>query len=393
MQHIGLVAVLALLASAVVGPAAEPSCPRGLTMWETIGAVEENGQWSVRVLRVDGELALFRSMTLRLGDAGLSGREARWFVAPEALEVVGLAVVTLQLVGDELVSLCRELDAMGLGTMRELARPRCYIENGKKTLTLVEYSVSLARGGLYLPGTSGLDENADCEPAPPKGALPHMKVVLESKDPAAPLSEKTEEILLRLDHPYLPADTGMTAIPAARQVLATLRERGEDEVPANLPSELLLMAAVGPRNLVEATALEHMMTGRPQEQEVALKVLGDRPAPNTAHALRMRLRNAVAGNEDRVVSLSVRALLHADRRAARLEAVNLFREPAHARAALGVFALTSPELREDLEVLDLADPRAVREAVGRVLRHLEASAPEEEVREAARSASQALQGR
>jgi hypothetical protein len=57
--------------------------------------------------------------------------------------------------------------------------------------------------------------------------------------------------------------------------------------------------------------------------------------------------------------------------------VPLLTNPSFARAALGVFALTDPDLQEVLESLDAADGDAVRDAGLRVLTHLEATADDD----------------
>ena len=129
-----------------------------------------------------------------------------------------------------------------------------------------------------------------------------------------------------------------------------------------------------------------MLTAEDSDEEVALKLLGDGAGSSAAPLLRLKLRSATAANRPSVAGLALRALLAADRDAARLEAVPLLTDPAFARPALGVFALTDPYVREELDPVDPADGEAVAEAALRLLDQLEATAGDDELGEAARRA-------
>jgi hypothetical protein len=124
-----------------------------------------------------------------------------------------------------------------------------------------------------------------------------------------------------------------------------------------------------------------MLTAEDSDEEVALKLLGDHATAAAAPLLRLKLHASIAAKRSRIVSLTLRALLAADARVARLEAVPLLADPSLAHPALGVYALTDPDVEEDLETLDLSDAGAVRDAGRRLLAHLEATA-EDEVRDA-----------
>ena len=93
--------------------------------------------------------------------------------------------------------------------------------------------------------------------------------------------------------------------------------------------------------------------------------------------LQLKLRASVAANRAQIGTLALRALLAADADVARLEAVPLLSNPAFVRPALGVFALTDPILRDDLESLDPTDAKALQEAGARVLAYLRATTSKE----------------
>lgn len=127
-----------------------------------------------------------------------------------------------------------------------------------------------------------------------------------------------------------------------------------------------------------------MLTAEDSDEEVALKLLGDRATPAAAPLLRLKLHSVTAANRPRIVGLALRALLASDPEAARIEAVPLLATPNLARGALGVFALTDPAVREELDPLDTTDDKAVTAAALKLLDHLEATTGDDELREAVR---------
>jgi hypothetical protein len=179
-------------------------------------------------------------------------------------------------------------------------------------------------------------------------------------------------------------ETDLAAVPPARHVLGVLRERDADRIPEDLPSEFYLTVSAASGPYAEALALERMLTADDTDEEVALKLLGDFATPVSTSLLRLRLRSGVAEKRDRIVSLALRALLAADPDVAQIEAVPLLASADFVRPALGVFVLTDPTLRDDLDSLDPADADALREAGARVLAYLETRAPGEELRRTAR---------
>jgi len=179
------------------------------------------------------------------------------------------------------------------------------------------------------------------------------------------------------------ANTTASALPHARHVLSVLRQHDGERVPEELPSEFYLTATAAPRQYSEALALERMLTAKDTDEAVALKLLGDRASAAAVPLLRLKLHTSIAADRSRIVSLTLRALLAADPQVARLEAVPLLVDPKFARAALGVFALTDPDVQEDLESLDPTDGGAVRDAGLRVLTRLEVTA-DDEIQEAVR---------
>ncbi|MDX1389792.1 MAG: hypothetical protein R3344_11420 [Acidobacteriota bacterium] len=237
--------------------------------------------------------------------------------------------------------------------------------------------------GLWLADDTD-PEDLPCDQVEDLDALENVASQLRSEKSADPPAvDSVGDILDALRRRDAPMETGLAAVPPARHVLRVLRELNEARLPADLPSEFSLTVVAAPDDYAEALALERMLVAEDPDEEFALGWLGDHATAAAVPLLRMKLRTSTSGDRARIVSMTLRALLAADPRIARLVAVPLLSHPSFARAALGVFAVTDPYIREDLESLDPADGDAVQQAGLRILAGLQATAPEEEVREAA----------
>jgi hypothetical protein len=381
-------AFLATIALAGVAPSAAeegPACPPNLRVWRSNGNAEPGGQWQADVLKINGDIAILREVLIRFGDGTLPPDEARWFDPPSVLEPDALRTRTLSFMGEELRAFCRHLTGSQIDMLREKSRPRCLetddgarmMLRGMLTVTdaEVEESNRLTDGGIGVAvgGEDVAEDELECERVEELAASFDLEEFRESNNDVFDSVYAMLEEMVGTDGLV---ETGLAAVPATRYLLGVLRERDEGRVPDNLPSEfyLTVISASGP--YAESLALERMLTADDADEEVALKLLGDYATPAVAPLLQLKLRASSAENRPQIGALALRALLAADADVARLEAMPLLSNPAFVRPALGVFALTDPILRDDLESLDPADTRALEEAGARVLAYLQAKTSE-----------------
>src|SRR5262245_44213462 len=396
----------------------EGPCGPKLVLWENLGVAEPHGSWTARYLTIERDRSTFIELTIRFGPRGFPAEEARWFDAPTALQPTDVFVTTTPCDGDCLRTVCDELAANGLGALRAKASKRCsevklqnvstggtptevtrevttlVVRSGKQGILLdpaittdrEPYSEAEGVVGRSPSRTSYRQEEVDVDSTAPEPS-PTMPHGSPEDSPALPRSAGAclasgAGILGRLSSRESPIVTGLAAIPTARGLLEELRSLDPKAVPATLPDEFLMTAAVGPPDFVKALAIEKARFGggRPDQFSNALKILGDRPVPAAADLLVAKLRFFVAAkNAGLDASLAIRALLAADPGEARRQGVTLLLEPGLARPFLGVFAVTEPKLREVLEHVNLQDPAAVHRACEDVIQYL-ASHGDEELR-------------
>jgi hypothetical protein len=392
MLERGLCIVATLLIGLAAGGAVadddvDSICPPNLRAWRTSGDAAAGGEWSARFLEIRGDVGMLRELVLRFGDGSLPPDEARWFDAPGVLEPIGLHTRTLSFVDRAMASVCRHLSDAQISELREKAKPKCYVGSEgnrmlvKSRITLsdsgLESSWQYSSDGVGLAVAEDINLEEDDLPCEPLENLEANLEGIEDSQLGAGAVEAVEAILDELDERDSPLEAGLAALPPARHVLSVLRQHDGDRVPEDLPSEFYLTATTAPDQYAEALALERMLTAEDTDEAVALKLLGDRASATAVPLLRLKLHTSIAADRGPIVSLTLRALLAADPHVARLEAVPLLTNPSFARAALGVFALTDPDLQEVLESLDAADGDAVRDAGLRVLTHLEATADDD----------------
>ncbi len=375
-------AILTTIALAGVTPAAaekDSACPPNLRVWRSHGNAEPGGQWQADVLEINGDIAILREVLIRFGDGALPPDEARWFDPPSVLEPDALRTRTLSFMGEELRSFCRHLTGSQIDTLREKSRSKCLVTDsgvrlmlrGMLTVTDADAEESDRRTDGGIGVSVGGEDGEECKRVEEFAASFDLEEFRESDTDVFDSVHAMLEEMVGTDGLV---ETGLAAVPATRYLLGVLRERDEERVPENLPSEfyLTVIAASGP--YAESLALERMLTADDTDEEVALKLLGDYATPAVTPLLQLKLRASVAANRAQIGALALRALLAADADVARLEAMPLLSNPAFVRPALGVFALTDPTLRDDLESLDPADAKALEAAGARVLAYLQAKA-------------------
>lgn len=130
-------------------------------------------------------------------------------------------------------------------------------------------------------------------------------------------------------------------------------DTGSGEVDGQSVGDLALSAAVQPRDEVLSMASIEARLGRDgQDVELAVRLLGDSPAPRHREAIGEILQAAIFRGDTRIASLALRALMKADPDEARRRAESLLDHDGLWRSACGVFVLTDPVLASRYETLD-----------------------------------------
>ena len=382
-----LLCVILIAVGPVIGSAeeeADPGCPPNLRIWRSHGDAEPGGEWSADILEIQGDIGILREVLIRFGEGTLPSDETRWFDAPSVLEPDSLRTRTLSFMGDELLDYCRHLTGSQIESLREKSRPRCLVnDSGARMMLTAMLTVTdtdpqqpepRAEGGIGVTvGGGQVDEDElECE------RVAELTAAFDPQDVRESGSEAFDSIYAMLEEMAGtdgPVETGLAAVPVARHLLEILSEADKKRVPENLPSEFYLTVTAASGAYAESLALDRMLTEDAPDEEVALKLLGDFASPAATALVQLKLRASVAAQRAEIGSLALRALLAADPEVARVEAQALLSNPAFIRPALGVFALTDPTIRVDLDSLDLDDEEALAEAGARVLAHLEALEP------------------
>jgi len=368
-------------------------CPWPATLWAASEKAAAGTTWRFRVLEFRDGLARYRAIDAWFAAPKITEEERRWFVS-EPIEAVPnyLSVVSRRTPWSQLQSLCRALDGGGIDLFQETAGSLCDRGGrGGDVRTTVPYA-----GTLY--GVLARPRPDDERCAPDKNAARRRpgsrSTVFSLKPDGNPRDDDPQSAAARsvIDtwRRYLDEErddgsgpAGLAALPAAGAMIDRLMTLTAGNVPFGLRSDLHLAVAVGaPRGYVVALALE--VLERPHSRRdllSALLLLGDRPAPEATEDLVSLVRRS---DDDEVVARSLRALLGADAAAARMEALNLLRDPTDVSiAALGVFAVTEVGFDSGLETLDLEDHDAVCEAAVVVVNRLASTASDSDLRRAA----------
>jgi hypothetical protein len=368
-------------------------CPWPATLWAATENAVAGRTWSFRYLEFRDGVARYRAIDAWFAAPKISEEDARWFVT-EPVEPLPsfLSVVSRRTPWSGLGSLCRALDGGGIDLFQETAGTLC--ERGGRggdVRTIVPYD-----GTLY--GVLARPRPGDERCAPDKSGARRRpgsrSTVFSLKPDGNPREDDSQSAAARsVIEPwrrYLDEEgddgsgpEGLAALPVAASMIDRLMMLTAGNVPFGLRSDLHLAVAVGaPRGYVVALAVE--VLERPlshRELLAALLLLGDRPAPEATEDLIALVRRS---DDDRVVALSLRALLRADATAARMEALNLLSDPTDVpTAALGVFAVTEVGFDSGLEALDLEDHDAVCEAAVVVVNRLASMAADSDLRRAA----------
>jgi len=378
----GLVALLLAATAAHAGDVEDATGATDLRAWQTEGAARDGDEWRAMVLEIRGDVGILRTLVLRLEERGLSTEEARWFEAPAGLQPVDLHTRTLTFADEELATIREWLTGPEIDAFREQTRRRCFVTTGESEIRIVasfqvtspddEAARTDRRVGMSFDerGTEPACESVDS-----------VADVIEKQLPSEPSGgsiDKVAALLDDLEHHDAPIETELAALPTARTVRSLLAESDESQIPDALPSELVLALFVAPPGYGEALALERMLNGGAEEQQVALWELRRFATPNAVPLLRSKLRDSLGEEGSVTPSVALLALLAADPAAARREAtLLLINHPRRVRQALGVFALTDPDLAQDLEALEVEDDSALAGAAARVIEHLEATADDD----------------
>ncbi len=383
-----------LLAAAAAGSPAAP-CTADLVAWTTIGEAAPGREWTARVFNVRRDRAWYQELTIRLGSGWLSPAEARWFEPPTALRPEAIFVSTTPCSGECLQELCEGLADVLAPALTGVER-RCEAEKDG-TAVFRDRSVLTRKGTSgYLLRRPGRSPPERCAP---EGSSVELRVTTaqfedvktDLSGDGAPGSRAAsdflaaiERTLARLSHGRAAAETGLAGVPTAREIREDLRSLLGESYPSSLPSDMLLAAAVGPKDYVAALALERLRFGGTREPyENALALLGEVTGPGAAEALVVHLRGAVESKEAKEAGLILRALLRADRAVAREQAFPLLDEESVRRPALGIFALTDPTLEALLADVPRDDPDAIAAAVRAVRERLCRGPGDEPLRKAA----------
>jgi hypothetical protein len=287
--------------------------------------------------------------------------------------------------------LCNELPVEQIAKLRQQGK-RCFIsaEGVRITIETRHTPPEPARDAESDPvagtfGVAALPDDLPCETVEDLDSLGEAD--LFSGDAEAPPSAERAlaDLIDRLASYDAPLVSGLEALPIARRVLDVLRRRDPERLPAQLPTELELTLMTAPKAYADALALERLEAGDPREQQQALRALSSGVGREAVPLLQLEVRAAARQDRASIVSAALLALLHSDRRVARLEALPLLGDTHLRRAAIGVFALADPELAAALTRVDVEDGQALALAARTVLEWVAVGDNDEGLRVAARA--------
>lgn len=422
-----LIAAVALALPAAT-PAAEEAvsaCPHFLQSWVVVGGFEAGDDWTTRLVTIRNDRARLEELRIRSEAPKPSDADSRWFMPagtpdPEPVEV---AVGTKVLLGDSLQAMCKELAAVGLGSIQQKAlvdvqkRAAGGVDARRIEVTVTDVQEGMRVGvhatpapekpkpGVVAATNPGmrkeslvlaqedLADDGDVEeevdpkaPRPPPLSPDAMKARQRSKAILTAVRTITE----RYSRTMTAASSDFNSVPAARRILETLDGVDDAGLPSDLPSPFLLETAAAPREYAVALSLEVLAReddedGESGDRSAALRKLGDQATPVAVEDLVVVLLQPTKTKERQVdAALALRALLKADPEQARIQAVRLLSGPRPvALAALGVFAATENPFSQELGLLDLTDAKKILEVTARLKRHLAETATDPALRKAA----------
>jgi hypothetical protein len=383
--------VLTLTGSGWAGTATE--LPVSISAWECSGGTSSGMEWTGAKIDVQEERVRFVEVVIRFGSSELPPDEAKWFERPKATPVVDLVAWEQFCRDDCRDDILRELFPEGSSPLvtRATAGRRCRERvsidvDGTRTsqvaLEVIAMTFTSGWSGLIVnpwfdPATVACANDPFAGQAPENSAWADERYDLErgrvkrhgaadgpsADESMSDIQESAGDLLDRLLEQLAARrpDPGtlVSGPPAVRLAayeardLATvcaLSEDGSGDGSSSYPGEFALSAAVLTDNVVRSMAAVEARFGRnARDGELAIRLLGDGPAPDQREAILEILNSGVTHGDTVTASLALRALLKADPREARRRAEPLLEHDQLWRSACGVFVLSDPALARGLE--------------------------------------------